>query len=264
MKYTKFKALNLGLERANNHRIERQQPEVLTENIYDDYASKVNTILEQHILKCKAVNNDKMLSDLGIKTEIQGHIQSALKSIDEVDPTPRLEKNTNDLETSIINRVAQTRMNAREKAGSTLLHQQKQMIDYLMQHSKQTKEDHLKFVKTAKGLSDEEKRFTDPVHTFYLQATASYDHSKEVFLSAIEQAPWPIQLVPDVIRAQGNDLLRQSIASDLVDHKAAAQTKLEMIDLIRRQAVSIAQNPTIHEPIQTKDERYSLTPDGAK
>lgn len=262
MKCTRFKALNLGLERANNVRIGQQQPEVLQDGIFK-VAQQLEGILAQHVAQAQKVKADKYLNQLGINAKLQELAEKALKQIDAIDPSREYEKAAADLEISIINRVAGKRITARDGIKN-LDERQFQMLNYLQKLTEQAGEQHReKLAKHKDPLSDQERQFVDPVERFYLEATGAYSADKELFLSVVENAPWPIQLVPGAILEQGKEQLRQSIASDLLDHKRAAQAKLQMADLVVRQATDIARNPLNHAPIQTEGDKYRLVPDGS-
>ena len=254
-------ALNNAIEKANRVRLRHGIESSAPLDELKAHLQSVEGILLKLIDEAKAVRVDVRLTEQGKQERLAELRDDAVGKLANIDRASKLTSKLERMQSDLVGRVKRTRDEAKGKDKVLDAIQQQEVRRYLSQVREEAKERHDKLMnearETGRILSDQERTYTDPVEALFLEGCSTYDPSKEAALSAIMNAPWPLQVLPDDVIEQGKALLHQCLEPELttalLHHTAAlemdAVAMLEVAEIVKApERVAVQSTPHIARP----------------
>lgn len=258
----KIQRLSLALSSANNLRIRSGQAD--NRELFD-YVAGEAAALEGHLLKfiaeCQAVNKNGDLTPAGKQTRI-GQLQIEMaEALSKANKSDELQGTVDRMAADLSGRAKAAREKNRSGDDKTLnLMREIELRRYLSETRATAKIEHKERLEGAAALSDRDRKFNDPVAKLFIEAAATYDADKEFLIGAIQNAPYPMQLIPQDVIQQGMATIERVINPELAAAVDINKVKAAMYATVLEGVSGIVAEPLSQAILA---ERQVSTPDGA-
>jgi len=228
----KIMKLHRGYERGINLRLKRGANPLLDDE-HTKTTQQFNVMLTGIVEEATAITSDKNLSAAGVKAGLEELKQKGMNTFSNLDRTLEL--------TNTVGRMKADKTNQTVKLR-TALKPENEIVDAMQLSAiwnnaqyiiAQAEEEHnAKIARAKQGnviLSDEEKAFQNPFEKWYLEASETGMTSENAqFIRAVENAPFPLQLVNNNAIQKGQQLIQAAVNPDLTNAIYNGETKLAM------------------------------------
>ena len=257
-----IQALNNAIERANRVRLRHGIESSAPIDELKAHLQSAEDILLKLIDEAKAVRVDVRLTEQGKQERLAELRDDAVGKLANIDRASKLTSKLETMQADLVGRVKRTRDEAKQKDATLAAFQQGEIRRYLETIRQEAKEQHDKLMdearETGRVLSDQERAYADPAAALFLAGCSTYDPSKEAALSAIMDAQWPLQVLPDDVIEQGKALLHQCIEPELTTALLHHTAALEMDGVAMLEVAEIVKAP---ERVAVRQPQHIARPD---
>ena len=257
-----IQALNNAIEKANRVRIKHGIESTAPIDELKAHLQSVEGILLALIDEAKATRLNGHLTEAGIKARLAELREDAVGKLASIDRASKLTSKLERMQADLVGRVKRTRDEAKQKDKVLDAGQQQEIRRYLSQVREEARRKHQQALEeaqqTGRILSDQERAYADPAAALFLAGCSAYAPDKEVALSSVMDAQWPLQVLPPEVIEQGVALLHQCLEPELttaIKHHVAA---LEMDGVAMKDVAEVVAHP---EKVAVRSTPHIARPD---
>lgn len=252
---TKIQRLSLGLQNANNLRINRGFGE--NRELYEAIAAEA-AHLEGHLLRyidaCKNASSDKNLSAAGRQAKIAELRDGVVEVLQRADKAGQMDAMITSMRGDLSKRAEKQR--EKNRSGDSVLNylRASEVRRHLFDLRERARVEHdARLAKENPALmSDQDRVFVDPIEALFTEACSNYDATKEAFLLAVEQPPFPMQVLDPAIVQRGLSALERAVTPELASAIDMQVVKRSMYSELMGQVGDIVERPLAQAVLSEK------------
>lgn len=204
-------------------------------------------VIMPFLVAIEEAGKDKMLSKLGRQEKVKELQAKSLEAIGKIDRSKEFGQVIGDLETRVSGTVEATRRKNRQEPSVITELQAQEQRRYSLEMDRRSKVEHEMMIADSlrKGqvVPKAMKEHIQPSEITYLEAARTYDGSQEQFMSAMENAPWPMQILSPEALERGQESLNLKLAGEEVEQLTKAELRLKAHSYLVEAAKGIIENP---------------------